>query len=127
MGLADPDQRQRGTPGPVSGAHGQASVEMVGAVVALAVGALALFQVLAAGRTAVVADGAAQAAAMALVNGRDPAEAARAATPGWPGRRVHVREHAGRVRVTLDSPAALRSLRAPLRVSAEAVVRRPRE
>ena len=111
----------------MNGMRGQASVEVVGAAVALMVGGLGVFQLLAAGRAATVADGAAEAAAIALVNGRDPGTAARAAAPGWPGERVHVRAQGGRVSVTLDSPAALRGLPAPLRVTASAVVRRPRE
>jgi hypothetical protein len=111
----------------VSGDRGQASVEVAGAAVALMVGGLAVFQLLAAGRAATVADGAAEAAAIALVNGRDPAAAARAAAPGWPRERVHVQARGGRVSVTLDSPAALHGLPAPLHVTASAVVRRPRE
>jgi hypothetical protein len=109
------------------GTQGQASVELVGAAVALMVAGLALFQLLAAGRAATVADGAAEAAAIAVVNGRDPEAAARAAAPGWPDDGVHVRERGGRVSVTLASPAALRGLPAPFRVTASAVVRRPRE
>ena len=42
--------------------------------------------------TAAIADGAAEAAAIAVVNGQDPEEAARAAAPGWARSRVHVRE-----------------------------------
>ena len=53
-------------------ARGQATVELVAAAVALMIAALALFQVLAAGRMAAIADGAAEAAAIAVVNGRDP-------------------------------------------------------
>jgi hypothetical protein len=109
------------------GTQGQASVELAGAAVALMVAGLALFQVLVVGRTATIADGAAEAAAIAVVNGRDPEAAARAAAPAWPRERVQVRERGGRVSVTLDSPAALRGLPAPLRVTASAVVRRPRE
>jgi hypothetical protein len=106
-------------------ARGQATVELIASAIVLTLAALALFQVLAAGRTAAIAQGAAEAAAVAVVNGRDPEAAARAAAPDWPRDRIRVRERAGRVTVTLAAPAALRSLRAPLRVSAEAFVRRP--
>ncbi len=105
--------------------RGQATVELIAGALVLTIGALALFQILAAGRAAALAEGAAEAAAVALVNGHDPAVAARAAAPDWPRDRIRVRERAGRVTVTLAAPAALRSLRAPLRVSAEAFVRRP--
>ena len=76
---------------------------------------------------ATVAGGAAEAAAVALVNGRDPDAAARAAAPGWPRERVHVHVRGGRVSVRLESPAVLQALPAPVHVSASAVVRRPRE
>ena len=108
-------------------ARGQASVELVGAAVALMIAGLAVFQVLAVGRMAAIADGAAEAAAIALVNGGDPGAAARDAAPGWARDRVHVRERSGRVTVTLATPAVLRAVPGPLRVTAEAAVRRPRE
>ena len=105
--------------------RGQASVELIVAAVALAIAGLAAFQVLAAGRTAAIADGAAEAAAIAAVNGQNPEDAARAAAPGWARDRVHVRERGGRVTVTLGAPAVLRIVPGPLRITAEAVVRRP--
>ena len=105
--------------------RGQASVELVGAGLLLVVAALAAFQILAAGQAASVADGAAEAAAIALVNGRDPESAARAAAPGWARDEVQVRTRGERVIVTLAAPAALRALRGRLRVSADATVRRP--
>ena len=107
-------------------ARGQATVELVAGAVVLMLAALALFQVLAVGRAAAIADGAAHAAAFAVVNGRDPEAAARAAAPGWPRDRIRVSERAGRVTVTLAAPAVLRRLRVPLRVTADAAVRRPR-
>jgi len=111
----------------MSASRGQASVEVVGAAVALMVAGLAVFGLLAAGRAATVAGGAAEAAAVALVNGRDPDAAARAAAPGWPRERVHVHVRGGRVSVRLESPAVLHALPAPVHVSASAVVRRPQE
>jgi hypothetical protein len=53
-------------------ARGQASVELVAAAVALMVAGLAVFQVFVAGRMSAIADGAAEAAAIAAVNGDDP-------------------------------------------------------
>ena len=93
-----------GLPRPVS-ERGQASVELVVGGVALLIAGLALFQVLAAGRMSAIADGAAEAAAIAVVNGRDPEEAARAAAPGWARGGMRVRERGGRVTVTLAAPA----------------------
>jgi hypothetical protein len=106
-------------------ARGQASVELVVAAVALLLAALAVFQLLVAGRMSAIADGAAEAAAIAVVNGRDPTDAARAAAPRWARDRVRVRERDGRVTVTLVAPAVLRVVPGPVRVSADAVVRRP--
>jgi len=103
----------------------QAAVELVGAAALLAIAGLAAFQILAAGHAAAVADGAVEAAALALANGRDPERAAAAAAPGWPRRAMRVERDGGAVRVTLAPRTALGILRGRLRVSAEAWVRRP--
>jgi hypothetical protein len=104
---------------------GQASVELVGAAALLALAGLAAFQVLATGHAVAVADGAAEAAALALANGRDPGRAARAAAPGWPRRAMRVERDGGTVRVTLAPRTPLGILRGRLRVGAEAWIRRP--
>lgn len=106
-------------------ARGQASVELVVTAVALMLAGLAVFQVLVAGRMSAIADGAAEAAAIAVVNGRDPQVAARDAAPGWARDRMRVRERGGRVWVTLGAPAVLRIVPAPVRITAEATVRPP--
>jgi len=106
--------------------HGQAAVELVGAAALLALAGLAVFQILAAGHAAAVADSAAEAAALALANGRDPDRAARAAAPGWPRRALRVERAGDAVRVTLTARTPLAVLRGRVRVSAEAWVRRPR-
>ena len=107
-------------------ARGQASVELVVAGVALLIAGLAVFQLLAAGRMSAIAGGSAEAAAIALVNGRDPEEAARQAAPGWARSHVQVRERGGRVTVTLRAPALLSAIRGPVSVTSEATVQRPR-
>jgi Flp pilus assembly protein TadG len=106
---------------------GQASVELVAAALALVIGGLAAFQVLAAGHAASVADNAAEAGALALVNGGDPEAAARAAAPPWARRGLRVSRQAGQVRVSLQAPAALRLLPGHFEATAHAVVRRPGE
>jgi hypothetical protein len=105
--------------------RGQATVELAVAAVALMIAALALFEVLAAGRMSAIADGAAEAAAIAAVNGRDPADAARAAAPGWARSRVRVRDRGGRVTVTLTAPPVLSAVRRPVTATAQAAVRPP--
>ncbi len=107
----------------IAGARGQAAIELVAAALVIVIAALAVFQVLAAGHAAAIADGAAEAAAIALVDGRDPAIAARAAAPGWRREHVSVRTHGDSVIVTLRAPAVLHALRARLRVTAAATVR----
>jgi hypothetical protein len=106
-------------------ARGQASVELAVTAVALILAGLAVFQVLVAGRMSAIADGAAEAAAIAVVNGRDPQVAAQDAAPGWARDRVRVRERGGDLTVTLAAPAVLRLVPGPVRVTAEAAVRRP--
>jgi pilus assembly protein CpaE len=104
---------------------GQASVELVGgAAVAILAGLVAL-QLLAAGYAAVMADHAAEAGALALANGREPAAAARSALPGWPAGRTRVRANGGAVEVTLTPPVAFSALRERLSATGRAVVRRP--
>ena len=81
-------------------ASGQASVELVALLPLAALIALAIGQLLAAGAARELAGNAAEAGAVAVLQGGDPAAAARAALPGWSreratvhvaGRRVDVR------------------------------------
>ena len=69
--------------------RGQASVELVAALPALLLAALLSLQLLAAGYALTLADGAAEAGALALASGGSAADAAREALPGLgPGRRL---------------------------------------
>lgn len=104
--------------------RGQASVELVGTLGALALAALVAFQLLAAGYAAVMADHAAEAAALALANGREPGGAARAAVPGWPRSALRVHSDGRRVAVELTPPSPLRFLRERLRLTGEAELAR---
>jgi hypothetical protein len=104
---------------------GQASVELVGGLGIVLLSGLVAFQLLAVGYGLVMADHAAEAAALALANGHDAGEAARAAVPGWPRPALRVASSGGRVRVTLVVPSPLRFLRERLAITGEAVVRPP--
>jgi hypothetical protein len=107
--------------------QGQATVELAAGTVVLLLLALVGFQLLAVGYGAVMADHAAEAAALALANGSAPEAAARAAVPGWPKRALRVRSERGRVRVALLPPSPLSFLHGRLAVTGEAAVRqRPR-
>ena len=105
--------------------EGQAAVELIGAAVLLALAGLVALQLLAAGHAAAIADGAAEAAALAVANDRDPARAAAAAAPGWPRRAVRTEQRGGAVRVTVEPRTPLGFLRGRLQVAAESWVRRP--
>jgi hypothetical protein len=88
------------------GEGGQASVELLGMVPLCVVVVLGAGELLAAGVARTSAGGAAQAAAMAIVQGGDPERAARAAAPGWATARVRVHVAGRRVRVRI-TPAGL--------------------
>jgi acyl-coenzyme A thioesterase PaaI-like protein len=99
---------------------GQASVELAVLAPLLAAVALAGAQLLAAGAAATLADHAAEAAAVALLQGADPAAAARAAVPGWSRRRMTVDVRGRRVLVRLRPPAPVAALGGLLEASGEA-------
>jgi len=99
---------------------GQATVEVAVLAPLLVVVILAAAQLLAAGAAGALADHAAEAAAVALLQGTDPAAAARAALPGWSRRRMDVRVEGRRVRVRLRPPAPMSALGELLEASREA-------
>jgi len=83
-------------------------VELVGLVPLLVAVAFGVAQLLAAGIVHGLADHAAQAGAMALLqDGGSPSEAARDALPGWARDRAEVDVRGGRVLVTLRPPSPL--------------------
>jgi Flp pilus assembly protein TadG len=101
------------------GSSGQSTVEVVGLLPLLLAAALGVVSLLSAGAAQHAAGGAAEAGAVALLQGRDAQAAARAALGGWPARRTRITVH-GRsvtVRVTPRGPLGSR-LRAT--VSADA-------
>ena len=105
--------------------RGQASVELLAGLPALLAAALIGFQLLATGYAMTLADGAAEAGALARVAGEEPEPAVRAALPGWARERVDVRERDGSVIVELLPPAPLSELADDLAVSSSAWVREP--
>jgi hypothetical protein len=105
---------------------GQASVELIAALPALALAAALALQLLLVGYAVTIADGAAEAGALAGVAGKDARAAARQALPGWARGRSSVRAAGGRVTVELRPPAPLPALASALAVSSDAWVRPPR-
>ncbi len=110
----------------VRDAAGQASVEMLAGLPALLLAGLVALQLLATGYALTLADGAAEAGALARAVGRPARPAVREALPGWARGRVRVRVAGGRVVVRLRPPSPLRSLSRRLAVTSSAWVRRPR-
>lgn len=105
---------------------GQASVELIAALPALAFAVALAVQLLLVGYSLTIADGAAEAGALAGAAGRDAREAARDALPGWARGRSSVSSAGGRVRVEVRPPAPLPALSDALTVSSEAWSRPPR-
>jgi hypothetical protein len=103
--------------------RGQASVELVAALPALLLAALVALQLLATGYAITLADGAAEAGALALASGGSAAEAARAALPGWARDDVAVSVAGGTVSVRLLPPSPIPSIANHLAVTSSASAR----
>lgn len=103
--------------------RGQASVELVAALPALLLAAMLALQLLVAGYALTLADGAAEAGALALASGDSAAEAARAALPGWAEDSVVVSVEGGTVSVRLRPPSPFAALAERLAVTSTASVR----
>jgi hypothetical protein len=102
---------------------GQSTVELVAVLPALALAGLLALQLLATGYSLTLADGAAEAGALALAAGRPAVAAARDSLPGWVEDEVEVSVSGGRVTVRLHPPSPLPALAEQLAVSSSAVVR----
>jgi len=105
------------------GEEGQSTVELVAALPALLLAALLALQLLAAGYALTLADGAAEAGALALAAGRPAVVAARDALPGWAEDEVAVSVQGGRVTVRLRPPSPLPAIGDRLTVTSSAAVR----
>jgi hypothetical protein len=103
--------------------RGQATVELVAALPALLLAALVALQLLVTGYALTLADGAAEAGALALASGDSAAEAARAALPGWAEDDVSVAVEGGSVSVRLRPPSPIEALAERLAVSSTAAAR----
>lgn len=102
---------------------GQSTVELAAALPAVLLAGLVALQLLATGYSLTLADGAAEAGAIALASGRPAVEAAREALPGWAEDDVEVSVTGGRVTVRLRPPSPLPALSAWLMVASSAVAR----
>jgi hypothetical protein len=105
--------------------EGQASLELLAGIPPLLLAGLVALQLLATGYSLTLADGAAEAGAMALAAGEPAGPAVREALPGWAERRSHVDVHGGHLTVRLEPPSPLASVARRLEVSSSTWVRRP--
>jgi hypothetical protein len=112
-------------PGPIAGEGGQATVELVAGLPALLLAAFLMLQLLAAGFALTLADGAAEAGAVALASGRAAKPAARQALPGWARERAAIDATGGRVTVRVRPPSALSFLSERLSIQSSAWARQP--
>lgn len=103
--------------------EGQATVELVAAVPALLLAALISLQLLAAGYALTLADGAAEAGALALAQGGSATDAAREALPGWADDNVAVSVAGEQVSVRLRPPSPFGSIADHLAVTSTASAR----
>jgi hypothetical protein len=103
--------------------RGQATVELIAALPALLLAALVALQLLATGYALTLADGAAEAGALALASGGSAAAAAREALPGWAEDDVSVSVEGGEVSVRLRPPSPVGAIADRLTVSSSAAAR----
>jgi hypothetical protein len=103
--------------------RGQATVELVAAVPALLLATLVALQLLAAGYALTLADGAAEAGALALASGGSAAAAARQALPGWAEDDVSVKVDDEEVSVRLRPPSPFGAVADRLAVESTASAR----
>jgi hypothetical protein len=103
--------------------EGQGTVELVAALPALLLTGFLALQLLATGYALTLADGAAEAGALALASGGGAKEAARDALPGWAEDDVDVSVRGGRVTVRLRPPSPLPALADRLAVTSSASAR----
>ncbi|HKB51110.1 MAG TPA: hypothetical protein VKC63_06740 [Solirubrobacterales bacterium] len=100
--------------------EGQSTVELVAALPVLLLAGLLALQLLATGYALTLADGAAEAGALALASGRPAVAAARDALPGWAEDDVDVSVRGGRVTVRLRPPSPLPAVAERLAVTSSA-------
>jgi hypothetical protein len=103
--------------------EGQSTVELVAALPALLLAGLLALQLLVAGYSLTLADGAAEAGALALASGRPAVAAARDAVPDWAEEDVDVSVEGGRVTVRLRPPSPIPAVAETLAVTSSAQAR----
>jgi hypothetical protein len=106
-----------------AGERGQATVEAVAAIPLLLLAGVVALQLMATGYLLTLADGAAEAGALALASGRPAREVATATLPGWVEERAEVAVRGGEVNVRLRPPSLVPGLADALTVTSVAFAR----
>jgi hypothetical protein len=112
-------------PRDLRGEEGQATLELLAGIPALLLAGMVALQLLATGYALTLADGAAEAGAMALAAGRPARPAVEQALPGWAHGRTHVDVDGGHLTVRLEPPSPLATIAQRLEVSSSTWVRTP--
>jgi hypothetical protein len=105
---------------------GQATVELLVAIPLLALAGAIALQLLLAGYALILADGAAEAGALALAAGRPVRAAVGRSLPGWAEERAEVAIRGGEVTVRLPPPAPIAAIGEHLAVTSSGYAK-PRE
>lgn len=102
---------------------GQATVELLAGIPVLLLAGLVALQLLLAGYALTLADGAAEAGALALAAGQPAKSSAQAALPGWADDDAQVSVRGGEVVVRLRPPSPISALADRLAVTSTAFAR----
>jgi hypothetical protein len=106
--------------------RGQATVELLAAIPLLVLAGAIALQLLLTGYALLLADGAAEAGALALATGRPARPAVEQSLPQWARERAELAVHGGEVTVRLPPPAPIAAIGERLAVSSSGYAR-PRE
>jgi len=103
--------------------RGQATVELIAAIPLLLIAGAIALQLLLTGYALTLADGAAEAGALALAGGRPAKSAAEGSLPSWAGDRAEIAVRGGEVTVRLVPPSLLTAVADRLAVTSSSFAR----
>jgi hypothetical protein len=103
--------------------QGQATVELLAAIPLLLIAGAIALQLLLTGYALTLADGAAEAGALALAAGRPAKSAARESLPSWAQGRAEIAVDGGEVTVRLVPPSLLTAVAGHLTVTSNSYAR----
>ena len=103
--------------------RGQATVELIAAISLLLIAGAIALQLLLTGYALTLADGAAEAGALALAGGRPAKSAAEGSLPSWAGDRAEIAVRGGEVTVRLVPPSLLTAVADRLAVTSSSFAR----